>query len=273
MSTELLEDARASAARGAAFGRLLRPDAARLPLLVFVAAAVRTHPGPAHVLGGALLILAAYGAAAAFNDLHDLDVDRANGRDLPLVDGTLTAADAWWACAGCAVVVAAAQLFLVQPLGLVVTSASLLLSIAYSHPALAVERRGAWGTALLAVTYVGLPAVLAGPPPGDLRLAAAMAATAAMLLYKDVKDEAGDRAHGKRTPLVRWGIGRVDTVATVLLLAAVAAALVAVPRWPAVLLAGGAVAQRAMVRGARQGPELLRFQLLVVAGAIALVGV
>jgi 4-hydroxybenzoate polyprenyltransferase len=265
---------RRAATRGATFGRLIRPDAARLPLVVFLGASVRTQPGGVHVVGGALLILAAYGAAAAYNDLHDREIDRANGRDLPLVTGALAASDVRRACAGCAIAAAVAQGLLVQPAGLVVTLVAAALAGAYSHPLVAVERRGAWATALLALAYVGLPLALAGPLPSAPRTVAALIACAAMLLYKDVRDETGDRALGKRTPLVRWGIDRLDRVAGGLLLGAVALAAATAALLPATVLVAALFAQRSMAAtGRRVGGRLRVLQLLVVAGVIALAAV
>ena len=58
-----------------------------------------------------------------------------------------------------------------RPLGLVVTVVALAASVAYSHPVLDVESRGLWGTALLAISYLVLPVVLAGRGPGGLHLA------------------------------------------------------------------------------------------------------
>ncbi len=96
-----------------------------------------------------------------------------------------------------------------------------------------------------------------------------------MLFYKDVKDEAGDRAHGKRTPLVRWGVRRMDsTAASLLVAAATPLAALAAPRWPALVLAGAVVAHRQMVLlGVRSGRPLLVFQVAVVGGAVALAAV
>jgi 4-hydroxybenzoate polyprenyltransferase len=271
---QLVLDVRVAAARGAACSSILRPAAARLPALVFLAASTRTHPGVAHVAAGLLLVFASYGLAAVYNDLRDLEIDRSNGRDLPLVTGALSPTDARWIAAGCAAAVVAAQALLRQPLGLAVTVVSVALSAAYSHPLLGVERRGAWAPVLLSTTYVGLPLLLAGPLPTAPRTAAALLAAGAMLLYKDVKDEAGDRAHGKRTPLVRWGVRRMDAVAAWTLVVAVLLAAASAPRWPALLLVGGLCAHRRMVvLGVRAGRPLLAFQALVVGGAVALAAV
>lgn len=236
---------------------------------------MRTGPGAAHVAGGVVLILGAYGLAAAYNDLRDLEIDRANGRHLPLATGALLPAEAWQAIVGCVVAVTVAQLLLRQPLGVAVTVTAVLLSVAYSHPAAAVERRGAWATASLAVSYLGLPLALAGDLPPMAPVGAILAAGGAMLLYKDVKDETGDRLLGKRTPLVRWGVARMDMAASGLLIVAVALSWVSVgPGWSTLVLGGAVVAQRYMAAtGRRWDRPLLVFQILVVAGVVGLAAV
>ena len=271
MSATTDRDHRAAVARGASFSRLLRPASARLPVAVFLAAAWRTQAAGDHVVGGVLLVFAAYGVAAILNDLRDLEIDRANGRALPLATGALDLGDARAAAVGCLLGMGLAQLLLAQPLGGLVTLVAVLLSAAYSHPAIDLESRGVQGTALLACSYLVLPLALAGPMPSVTTTGAILLAGAAMLLYKDVKDEVGDRLHGKRTPLIRWGIGRLDAVATALLAAAV---VLAGARWPTFLVLGALVAQRRMVAsGTRAGRSLLVFQVLVVAGAIGLAAV
>jgi 4-hydroxybenzoate polyprenyltransferase len=242
-------------------------------MLVFLAACWRTDPGRAHTVGGLLLILGSYGFAATYNDVGDLAIDRANRRSLPLVDGSIGLAGARRLMAGCFVGVALAQAFLHQPRGLAVTAAAVLTGVAYSHPRIGIERRGALATVLLAVGYVGWPLVLAGGSLDVSVVVAALAATAAMLLYKDVKDEAGDRQYGKATPLVRWGIGRVDRVAGALLGCAIVAALGTAPA-PAAVLAVALAGQRRMVAAGRYlGPDLRFLQVPVVAGVIALAAV
>ena len=222
----------AARARGAALADLLRPYTARLPLLPFLVVGAGAGQPARHLVGGVLLIFCAYGLAAAYNDLHDIEVDRANGRRRPLATGALTVSDAHRAMVACALGIAAAQLLLTQPLGLSVTIASVVATAAYSHPGIGLERRGVLGTAMLAVTYLVLPTLLAGASVPLLVLVALVAGGTATLLYKDVKDEMGDRLLGKRTPLVRWGRRRMDAVAAALGAAALLLGLAASgPGW------------------------------------------
>ena len=228
-----LDELRAAGRRGAAFAQLLRPGTVRMPVLVFLAAGLGEDMGLAHVLGGVLLIVASYGVATILNDLHDLEIDRANGRvDRPLVTGALTEADARAALVVCAVAVVAAQLLLVQPLGLAVTAAAVMVGIAYSLPAVSLQSRGLWATAVLAVAYFVLPLVLSGAP---LRRRAARS---------DGRGGDGDAAlqghqgRGRRPrarqahALVRHGAAYVDRLATLLGVAGIAFGLVhAGPGW------------------------------------------
>lgn len=211
------EQLTAASRKGAAFARLLRPGTIRMPVLVFLAAGLGNSTGTAHVLGGVLLIVAAYGVATIVNDLADVEIDRANGRlDRPLVSGDLTATDARGALFSCAAGVVGAQLLLVQPLGLVVTAAAVAVALTYSSSTIALQSRGLWATAVLAGAYFVLPMLLSGARFDPLLVSAMTAGAMASLLYKDAKDEVGDRALGKRTPLVRRGAAWVDGVATLL---------------------------------------------------------
>jgi 4-hydroxybenzoate polyprenyltransferase len=206
----------AASRKGAAFARLLRPGAIRIPVAVFVAAGLGEAMGGRHVAGGVLLIVGAYGIATILNDLADVEVDRANRRrDRPLATGELSVDDARAALVACGLAVAGSQPLLDQPLGLLVTGAALAVGSAYSGQ-LAVQRRGLWATALLATAYVAFPVVLAGASPRPGAIAAMLLGAMAALLYKDAKDEAGDRATGKATPLVRHGAAAIDRLATLL---------------------------------------------------------
>jgi 4-hydroxybenzoate polyprenyltransferase len=263
---------RAAGHRGAAFADLIRPHTARLPLVPFLVAGVSAGQPAHHLVGGALLIVSSFGLAAAYNDLHDVEVDRANGFQRPLVTGALTVGDARKAIAACAAAAVMAQLLLFQPLGMLVTLAAIAASVAYSAPGIGLERRGVLGTAMLAVTYLVLPLLLAGRPLSPAVLVALVAGGTATLLYKDVRDEAGDRLLGKRTPLVRWGARRMDLVAAGLGALALALGLsAAAPGWWTVALVGALVAQLAMaMTGTRRNRLLSANRLLTLLGLIGL---
>jgi len=237
---------RPDVARGAATGRavaeLIRPETSRWPAAVHVAAGLGAGLDGTTVVAGALLVLAAYGAAAAYNDLHDVEVDIANGRlDRPLAAGRAGPATARATIAGCLAVVVAVQPWLLQPAGAVVTLLAAGLAVAYSHPAVAVSASGLAATLLLAACYVGLPVLLAGRAHG-WALVALLLLGASQVLHKDARDEVGDRRHGKRTPVVRWGTGVVArlAVAACLLGTAVGAAAIGPGWWVAAALGAAA---------------------------------
>lgn len=267
---------RASFDRGAATADLLRPQASRLAAGVFLVAAARAGVDGPSIAGGVVLILSSYGVAAVLNDLADIETDRANGRPRPLVTGQLSCRDAHVVLGACGAVVAGSQLLLSQPAGLAVTAAAVVLAAIYSTgPAL--QRHGVAGHALLAVAYLVLPLWLATSqapttPAGWLEPAAMLVPSGvAALLYKDFKDEAGDRRTGKRTPLVRWGAPRTHAAATVLLLASgLLGSVVTAPGWWLPVLGVAVVAQRRLaagrgsLRGFRRGWYLAC--LLLVAG-------
>jgi 4-hydroxybenzoate polyprenyltransferase len=217
--------------RGAATGRavaeLIRPETARLPVLLHVAAATSAGLDASSIVAGVLLVLAAYGAAAAYNDLHDVAVDAANGRvDRPLVSGAASPDTARATVAGCLAVAVAAQPWLVQPAGLGVTALAALLAAAYSQPRIAVARRGLAATALLACCYAALPVLLAGRVPPAL--VALVLLGASQVLHKDTRDEDGDRLHGKRTPVVRYGVAVVERLSVAACLAGTVAGVATV---------------------------------------------
>lgn len=265
-------DLRAAYGRGAALADLVRLHVARLPLAAFVLAGVAGEASARNLAGGVLLILSSYGFAAAYNDLRDVEVDRANGRARPLATGALVAADVYVAMAVCAVVALLSQLWLVQPRGLIVTLVAAGVSVAYSHDAIALQRRGIWGTAALALNYLVLPVALAGRDFQVGTVVALMAGGVATLLYKDVKDEAGDRLLGKRTPLVRWGLRRMELVAVLLgALSLVTGLLVAGAGWWTLAQIGGLVSQAAMVAtGERHGRLLVAHRILACTGLVGL---
>jgi 4-hydroxybenzoate polyprenyltransferase len=202
--------------------RLIRPANVRLPILVTIGTGLGLHVTPSHLVATAVAIAASYAVAAVLNDLRDVDVDRANGRLGPLVVGTVTTQHAHRIVMGADALLVGAQVFLAQPAALLVFATAVALSAAYSSGSLRVQTRGLLGTGLLALCYGVLPIALAAsqapllPHPSPLRVTAILAAllaTTASVLYKDFRDEAGDRAHGKATPAVRFGAARTQRLA------------------------------------------------------------
>ena len=266
-------DLRTAYGRGAALADLVRLHVARLPLGAFLLAGVAGGASARHLAGGVLLILGSYGFAAAYNDLRDVEIDQANGRSRPLATGVLATGDARAAMAVCAAVTVLSQLWLVQPRGLIVTLVAAGISVAYSHDGIALQRRGIWGTAALALNYLVLPVALAGVGLRPGVVVALMAGGVGTLLYKDVKDEAGDRLLGKRTPLVRWGLPRMEAVAAILggLSLVIGSRAVGAGWWTAAQV-GGLVSQAAMVATGRRLGRLLAIHRLLACGGLVGLG-
>ena len=257
----------ARATRGQAMADLLRPQSSRIAVGAFLAASVGDHLSAGRVSASLLLIVASYGIAAVLNDLADVETDRRNGRSRPLVTGSLTVADAHRVLVGCVIVVAGAQPLLRQPAGIVVTVSAALIAVTYSAgPRL--QARGFAAPGLLAAGYLGLPAVLAvaqGATVDPHAVGAVMVSGAGVLLYKDLDDEVGDRATGKRTPLVRWGPDRVLALAALWVAAGAVVAFAGVgPGWW-MLPMSVTVAAQWHHRRDRSGPTVLRWSWYLAA--------
>ena len=260
MSTLTASSLRATARRSQPLARLCRPANIRKSALLLAGSGLYLGAGAAQVTLGLVMLVLVYGVATIYNDLHDVEIDRANHRDLPLATGQVHPAEARRLVAALLVALAALQPWAVQPAGALFAVTFLALSWAYSAPAVALERRGLAGTVVLAACYVDLPLayghLLAGARPRALTLVAAGLLGATALLHKDAKDEHGDRRHGKRTPLVRHGPAWVRR-ASLLCFAAGAAIALADTRRPVLTGALVALAGLAILRlGPRGEPHL-----------------
>jgi len=176
-------------------------------------------------VAGVIALFACYVVATCLNDIFDLEVDRANASDRPLVNGQATRRQLLVIAA-----VAAVVAVLVAPFALAPVVLSLLFDVAYSAPPLRISARPhlaapALGLAYVAVPYaIGLAAADVGPTSFDARVVAALVVlfTGRMLL-KDFRDRRGDAAFGKRTFLLVHG--KRATIATVLVCVLVGDAL------------------------------------------------
>lgn len=193
--------------RGAALAELCRPRIARVPVLVFVAAGWSADLAGRSLVGGGVVIVAACCAASALNDRADVETDRVNGRmDRPLVSGDLGERDVVGVVAVSGLTAAIAQVLLPQPLGAQVTLAAVLVGLLSAREPVALQRRGAVGLLALAIGYLVLPVALAAGWSAAARVLPLALVGAGVLAHKDVRDLAGDRAAGKRTVVVRWGV-------------------------------------------------------------------
>ena len=193
-------------ARGKALSELCRLRNARVPWLVFVAAGLNAELSTMNIVGGIVLIGAAYSAASALNDRADIETDRLNGRtDRPLVSGELSDRDVRSVVVAASAGVVMSQLLLSQPSAFAVTALALAIGVGYSVEPFALQRRGLVGLIALSWCYLGAPLLLAfGAKGAGVSLAMGMVG-AGVLAHKDFRDLNGDLHAAKRTLLVRHG--------------------------------------------------------------------
>lgn len=266
---------------GLSLARLMRPQNTRFSVLFFAFPQLGSTFALSHLLGGAMLIIALYGLCTAANDLSDVPTDRTNQRDLPLARRELNQRQALGLAGALALVALLLNLLLPQPETLVYSILMLSIGLSYSLPPLRLSHRGLLGTVALGICYVGLPLYL-GSQFADvaasrnlwLLVGSAVLLAGPPLLYKDFKDEVGDRQHGKHTPLVRYGSTAVKALTITFCLAGYALLILAsiglfIP-W-IVGTCGAAVA--VLVLAARKDalrPKLLLLYLLIVTGMVVL---
>lgn len=210
--------------------QVLRPMTTLLVLLhaalawTLFTAGAESWPGVAQVAASLGLIAGWYAHAVAVNDLSDVEVDRINltteeqRRGRPLVNASTSPRRLWWLVGALSV----AQLvlaWLVTGWLVPVAAVMVLLNAVYSLPPWRLSGRGAVAQVCLPIGYVVYPSVvalaLASPagqePAGGLAVPSLVMAGLAVLFCgrlfgKDIRDEVGDRATGKRTFLVRHGL-------------------------------------------------------------------
>jgi geranylgeranylglycerol-phosphate geranylgeranyltransferase len=177
-------------AAGVAIGGVLAQGRVTLPLMVWWAMA-------------SAMCLGAAGNVA--NDVADREADRLNRPLAPLVSGTVSLRAAL-GLGGVAGGVGLVLAWWVSTELFTIALAALLVMLAYS-PLL--KRHGVAGNLAVAVV-ASLPVVYGASAVGWWRAGLAPAAMAALLhfareLVKDVEDEAGDRAAGRRTLPIAYG--------------------------------------------------------------------
>lgn len=186
------------------------------------------------------------------NDYFDIAADRANrtptqwsGGSRVLADGALSPRVALWAARALGVLalsldVVVAGLVTSRALTLLVLLAALGLAWSYSAPPLRLHTRGLGAPSVALVVGVLTPlagwVVQGGGGVAQMLVVIAplACATAAMILVIDFPDAEGDRAVGKRTPVVRFGARVAARLAVCLVITAYAFValfpLVGVPR-------------------------------------------
>lgn len=169
-------------------------------------------------IGLALLAsMSGYVSAVSFNDISDREADDINlphqqqANDRPLINGTLSERGAW-AVALLSSISCVVACVVLQPWLGVVACAMIGLNIIYSLPPIRIAKRGALAQYLLPIMYVVFPACIASSLAGSFNemfmwvMASVYMIFVGRLFLKDVRDEDGDRATGKRTFLVRHGL-------------------------------------------------------------------
>ena len=179
------------------------------------------------------VLLCLYAIAATYNNLADIAIDSANKRtDNPFASNQLgqRAGQVWIGCNLLAVVLL--QLWSVQPVTVVCVLTLTALIYAYSQSRLNLQSRGLVAPIVLSICYASLPYLLGASQVRtlthyDYTLAGLnILLCMPLLLAKDYKDLAGDKAHGKLTPLVRYGARTVGRSALLLCLIASAGVVV-----------------------------------------------
>jgi len=217
-------------------------------------AAAGSTPVPVPELGRVLAALgtvaAWYAHAVAVNDLSDVEVDRINltteeqRRGRPLVNSSASPRRLWWLVAALSVVQLGLA-WLVAGWLVPVAAVMVVLNGVYSLPPCRLSARGAVAQVCLPLGYVVHPSVVAlalatgddgvAPPGGVVVPGLVMAGLAVLfcgrLFGKDIRDEVGDRATGKRTFLVRHGLLVTLRVCGVVVLAGVLLSGTALSVW------------------------------------------
>ncbi len=227
-------------------------------------------PGPA--LLASLAAIAFTACANAWNDAADVEIDRIAHPNRPLPRGELDAAVARRIAAGAALVGLAAA-FAARPVLGWISVPVVALMIAYS-PLL--KSRGLVGNLTVAV-LASLPFLYGAwvsdaPRAGVMLILIATPLHLAREIAKDLEDAAADAAVRRTLPMIvgsrRAGqivIGALVAFGALLLPLVAARPLLALALTPALVLCG--MAARAIVRGTRGSPGLLKVAMLCVMAA------
>ena len=210
----------AAVLHGKSLAYSLRVQNSRYSILLFIGTGLRFSLPWLQLIAGALLILFTYGAVTVWNDISDLKIDQSNHRDLPLAQARISLRQAKYLSAACCMGCIGLATLL-YPSGFLYLFTTLGLGVAYSVPPLAVEKRGLLATFLLSICYTLLPIALAvfyrhQVAIDPFLIVAGILLSMTSLLYKDYKDEAGDKLFGKITPLIKYGTGRMNDLAVIL---------------------------------------------------------
>jgi geranylgeranylglycerol-phosphate geranylgeranyltransferase len=157
------------------------------------------------------MLFLSYGINQVINDYFGLKEDRINAPNRPMVTGELPHRPALWVSMGLILVVAAVSWFL-GPWSIAPLAAGVLLNILYEYAkAWSLVANAVFGLSVAMCMVYGFLA--AGPSPGPLLTSNRVSAfvlvallNGLMAYYTYFKDYQGDRAAGKRTFVVKYGL-------------------------------------------------------------------
>ncbi len=189
---------------------LIRVRNTRLPAALYVVAGLALGASVTGLIRGVAVVVLLYAVAAIVNDVFDVQIDRFNGRTVPIADSRISTRGALQVMAAALLLCGFASAGFQSNRSQALVFVALLLSLAYSAPGSRISDRGVLSPLLLAALYGCFPLFLAAtehggsiPRLGPLTVVFGLAFCTA--LNKDYTDAPGDEAFGKRTPVVRYG--------------------------------------------------------------------
>ena len=239
-----------SLSRWRVFLAFTRPFTLLPPLLGVISGAVTAHgsaynPDPARRLTASVMATVALGSVCAallnaasngINQFYDLEIDRKNKPDRPLVSGALSLAEGWWFSS-------ILYLLAIVPTWLVVIYpthrlrdrlsaplerhecffiflAGMLLTLVYSVPAFGrTKKRGFWANVTIAMPRGCLLKVAGWSMVGSVFHLEPWYIGGIFFLFlfgasttKDFSDMEGDRAHGCATLPIRYGVSKATKI-------------------------------------------------------------
>ncbi|MBI3296840.1 MAG: UbiA family prenyltransferase [Elusimicrobia bacterium] len=217
---------------------------------------------PAKALLTVLTVFLLIGAADAFNDYYDLEIDRINTPGRPIPSGVVAPQDALrfaWA-------LFAAGNLAAWAVGPWMAFSAVVLTVSFTYYGISSKRLGLLKNLLIGFTSAA--ALLSAGAAMERTSALLWAAGAhiffmmlAVELTKDVEDMAGDRSCGARTWALSVGAPTATRTAELSVLVGLAAAAAGGAPWP-LMVAGAAVAGGAFAR-----PLGLRTPVLILSGS------
>ncbi len=269
---------------GQMFAQMSRPQNTLYPIALIIIIGGLSDGHWWQIAAATVSISAMYSLATLLNNIVDREVDISNARsDNPLTH-TRIPGRALRIFAGLqAGSILLLQFLMQQPVSLILCLSYLACCVVYSAPRIHLQTRGFTATLNLALCYGFVPVLLAAAQGGAIGWDTVLVGLCQILLIspillaKDYKDERGDRLHGKRTPLVRYG-QRGVMIATAVCFVGFAALFVAFPKQlpatTAVVFLGSTYAVMALVLHRHRGKSswayghLVRLTLIVLSSMI-----